>query len=381
MTQYSHSEIRRAIERLNHYTKLYDEGHPEITDKEWDDLYFRLQEAEQETGIYYPDSPTHAIIYQVVNNLEKVEHNHQMLSLAKTKDIEEVRSFFDNKDFIASAKLDGLTCSLRYLDGKLISAETRGNGTIGENIYHNALVIPSIPKVINYKNELVVDGEIICTYKDFEPFSNQYKNPRNFASGSIRLLDSAECAKRNLTFVAWDVIKGLDDIYDEKSVFYLGFYGFKTIQYESSKSIKISNKILDEPLDPVEECIKRIKEWASNKGYPIDGVVFRFADKDYGNSLGATSHHFRHSIAYKFYDEEFETKLKNIEYTMGRTGILTPVAIFDPVDDGDSIIERASLHNLNIMKEILGEKPYRGQKIWVCKQNAIIPQVVKAEKE
>lgn len=381
MTQYSHSEIRHTIERLNYYTKLYDEGHPEITDKEWDDLYFRLQEAEQETGIYYPDSPTHAIIYQVVNNLEKVEHNHQMLSLAKTKDIEEVRSFFDDKDFIASAKLDGLTCSLRYLDGKLISAETRGNGTIGENIYHNALVIPSIPKVINYKNELVVDGEIICTYENFEPFSNQYKNPRNFASGSIRLLDSAECAKRNLTFVAWDVIKGLDDIYDEKNVFYLGFYGFKTIQYESSICIKVVNKIFDESLDPVEECIRRTKEWASNKGYPIDGVVFRFADKDYGNSLGATSHHFRHSIAYKFYDEEFETRLKNIEYTMGRTGILTPVAIFDPVDDGDSIIERASLHNLNIMKEILGENAYENQKIWVCKQNMIIPQITRAEKE
>ena len=201
--------IKELIDFLNYHTKLYDEGNPEITDKEWDNAYFELQQLEEKSGIYYPNSPTHCVSYQAVNKLEKIEHNHKMLSLAKTKSVVEIIEFLNEQDSIASWKLDGLTCSLRYLNGELISAETRGNGIIGENILHNALVVPSIPKKVNYKDELIVDGEIICTYADFEPFSNEYKNPRNFASGSIRLLDSAECAKRHLTFMAWDVIKGL----------------------------------------------------------------------------------------------------------------------------------------------------------------------------
>ena len=159
------------------------------------------------TGLYFEDSPTQKVVFQEVSKLNKVEHNHPMLSLAKTKEISEVESFLGDKAYICMAKMDGLTCSLRYLGGKLVSAETRGNGQIGEDILHNALVVKNIPKKINYQNELIVDGEIICTYKDFEPFSSEYKNPRNFASGSIRLLDSRECAKRNLTFVAWDIIK------------------------------------------------------------------------------------------------------------------------------------------------------------------------------
>ena len=204
--------MRELIDKLNYYTKLYDEGRPEITDQEWDNLYFELKKMEEETGIVYPDSPTQGISFEVLNALEKVEHNHPMLSLDKTKDMNEVYKFLGNNDFLTMCKMDGLTCSLRYMNGKLESAETRGDGTTGENILHNAKVVRNIPQTINYKDELIVDGEIICTYDDFVPFSIEYQNPRNFASGSIRLLDSAECAKRNLTFVAWDVIKGYDDI-------------------------------------------------------------------------------------------------------------------------------------------------------------------------
>ena len=291
-----------------------------------------------------------------------------MLSLAKTKSVVEIIEFLNEQDSIASWKLDGLTCSLRYLNGELISAETRGNGIIGENILHNALVVPSIPKKVNYKDELIVDGEIICTYADFEPFSNEYKNPRNFASGSIRLLDSAECAKRHLTFMAWDVIKGFENIqtYSQKML-ELSFLNFQVVGMLPQ-------------LGSTEQIIEILKLTASDLGIPIDGIVFRFNNIAYGKAQGETAHHFKNAIAYKFYDEEYETYLKDIEYTMGRTGILTPVAIFEPVDDGDSIIERASLHNLSIMEQTLG-KPFPHQKIWVVKQNMIIPQIARAEKQ
>ena len=205
-------QIKEVIKKLNKATIEYDKGCPIMTDKEWDDLYFWLEKVENETDLILPDSPTQKIIYPTkVDKLIKAQHNHLMLSLGKTKDINEVKNFLGKQNYIAMCKMDGLTCSLRYLNGKLISAETRGDGIIGEDITHNANVINSIPKKIKYKKELIIDGEIICTYEDFKPFSKEYKNPRNFAAGSIRLLDSKECKKRNLTFVAWDVIKGLDE--------------------------------------------------------------------------------------------------------------------------------------------------------------------------
>lgn len=359
-------KIQELIEKLNHYTALYDAGTPDISDEEWDKMYFELKELEKETGLIYPNSPTQTVFYDVVNSLKKVEHNHKMLSLDKTKSIDEVQEFLGNQDFLAMAKMDGLTCSLRYVDGELISAETRGNGIIGEDVTHNALVIPSIPKHINLKQELIVDGEIICTSNDFEYFKQDYKNPRNFAAGSIRLLSAAECALRKLTFIAWDAIEGIRYNNFSARLQVLGELGFTTVPWVKEN---------------VSYAIGDIQDICKQYGYPIDGIVFKFEDVAYGKSLGETDHHFKNAIAYKFYDEEYETKLLNIEWSMGRTGILTPVAIFEPVDDGDSVIERASLHNLNIMKEILGPTPYFQEKVWVCKQNMIIPQIVRAEKE
>lgn len=196
------------IKKLNKATEAYDKGNPYISNEEWDADYFALKEIEDTTGIVYPDSPTQSIHYNIVNKLKKVTHNHPMLSLQKTKDIEDIKVFLGDKDWIAMAKMDGLTCSLRYVNGELVSAETRGNGIVGEDVTHNAMVIPSIPKHIDTEEEeIIIDGEIICTYKDFESFKENYKNPRNFASGSIRLLNSKECKQRHLTFVAWDLIK------------------------------------------------------------------------------------------------------------------------------------------------------------------------------
>ena len=362
------NKVRELIDTLNYHTKLYDEGHPEISDREWDVLYFTLVQLEAETGIYCEDSPTQRINFQEVSKLNKVEHNHPMLSLDKTKEVSEIESFIRNKDFIAMSKLDGLTCSLRYVDGKLVGAETRGNGIIGEDILHNALVIKSIPNKIAYDKELIIDGEIICTYDNFERFSTEYKNPRNFASGSIRLLDSKECSTRNLTFVAWDVIKGLDEDVLMGKLDTLNLYGFITVPFYFGN-------------DNVETIVEYIKDKSQKLSYPIDGVVFKYNQCDEYNAAGRTDHHFKGGLAYKFYDEEYETTLKDIEWTMGRTGVLTPVAIFEPVDADGSIIEKASLHNVSVAHDTLGGLCFgwKNQKISVFKANMIIPQISKAE--
>ena len=363
-------EMRDLIEKLNHYTKLYDEGKSPISDKEWDDMYFHLEKLEEETGISLGNSPTIHIDYKVVNQLKKVKHNHPMLSLDKTKSEDEVVEFLAGHDGIAMAKMDGLTCSLCYEDGLLISAETRGNGEIGEDILQNIVRVKGVPIEIPFKDKLVVDGEVICTYEDFEDFSSTYKNPRNFASGSIRLLDSRASSQRRLTFVAWDCITGLDEYKNlSQKIIHLDSLGFIIVPF---LVLPINNS------DKINHAISLIKGMTKDFSYPIDGIVFKYNNCEYYQSLGATEHHFRGGLAFKFYDEEYETNLKDIEWSMGKTGILTPVAIYDDVDTDDSIINRASLHNLNIMNQLLG-KPYKGQKIWVCKQNEIIPQIVKSE--
>ena len=356
------SQIRDLINKLNELTKAYDEGHPEVSDEVWDDMYFKLEQLEKNTGLIYPDSPTQKVNYEVINQLNKIEHDHPMLSLPKTKLISDVESFVTGQACVAMGKLDGLTCSLTYENGQLVRAETRGNGIIGEDVTHNAKAVNSIPQYIDYKDRLVVDGEIICTYNDFKEFENDYKNPRNFASGSIRLLDAKECAKRKLTFVAWDMIEGYPDIdYLHFRLQQLSDLGFTIVHFCSTPT--------------VEEDINYIKKYCQASKWPIDGVVFKFESKKLRDSLPQTSHHLGGAIAYKFYDEKYETYLRNIEWTMGRTGVLTPVAIFDPVDDGETTISRASLHNVTIMRETL-YKPYVGEKVWVAKMNMIIPQIV-----
>lgn len=360
-------KMRMLIDQLNIATKAYDEGNPIMTDKQWDDLYFSLEAIERESGITLSDSPTQNIIYQVVNKLNKKEHDHAMLSLDKTKDLTEIKAFLGNHAWVAMLKLDGLSCSLTYENGRLVSAETRGNGEIGEDVLHNALVIKSIPKKIPFYDRLVVDGEIICRNQDFEAFKEEYKNSRNFASGSIRLLDSKECESRNLSFVLWDVIEGLPDLklFSEKiqAAEKLGFYVVPTIIAENQ---------------PLEEITSIVQQVSDQIGYPIDGVVFKFNDVEYGQSLGRTSHHFKNAIAYKFYDETYETRLLDIEWTMGRTGVLTPVAVFEPIDLDGSTVERASLHNVSVMKTILGDCAYLGETLQVYKANQIIPQIKKA---
>lgn len=366
-----YQKIINLVNYLNDCTKAYDEGKPLITDKEWDDLYFQLEQLEKEAGLILSNSPTQSISFEVVNELQKVEHDHKMLSLEKTKSADEVLTFCKGKQILAMCKMDGLTCSLTYENGELVSAETRGNGLVGENILHNAKIIPSIPKTIPYKEKLTIDGEIICTYKDFKKFEDVYKNPRNFASGSIRLLSAKECATRSLTFVAWDVMTPLQEynLLSDKLI-YLKSIGFTTVPF-----IRTIFKNSQE----VEDFISDIKWAAEENSYPIDGAVFKFNDCEYGLSLGETSHHFKNAIAFKFYDEIYQTHLLDIEWTMGRTGVLTPVAIFEPIDIDGSTVERASLHNITVMEELFHGTPFKNQLIEVYKANMIIPQVYSAD--
>ena len=373
-------DVGILIKKLNKATVAYDEGHPIMTDKEWDDLYFKLKEWEEKIGIVFPDSPTQTIHFEKVSELKKVKHNHLMLSLDKTKDIKEVLDFVKNNPWIAMAKMDGLTCSLRYLHGELVSAETRGNGLIGEDVTHNAKVISSIPQKINYTDELIVDGEIICTYEDFKPFEKTYKNPRNFASGSIRLLDSKECQKRHLTFVAWDSFCN-NEIYDE----------YLNIPYNIQITLSLKLQVLQDLGFTVVPHLVDVEEWSVEDAisiirdkyhtiYPIDGVVIKYNDIDDYDAAGRTGHHFKGGLAYKFYDEVYETKVKGIEWTMGRTGQLTPVLIYDDIEIDGSICNRASLHNISIMTQLMGGA-YPGQSVFIYKANQIIPQVESAQED
>lgn len=351
--------IKELTELLNKASDAYyNTGNTIMEDREYDSLLEELRSLEQETGFVMMASPTHNVGYEVKSELQKVAHNHPMLSLAKTKDWNEFIIYFGNKDVIGMLKMDGLTCSLRYIDGELISAETRGNGEIGEDIFHNIKTVKTVPQKIPYKDELIVDGEIICTYDDFEPFSTEYKNPRNFASGSIRLLDSNECAKRPLTFVAWNVIKGFDDENSFlRKLVLIDELGFTVVPWTSSFD-----------WDAKEFLVNKAKKL----GYPIDGLVGRFDDIKYGESLGATSHHSNAAYAFKFGDETYETILRGVEWNTTRTGIIAPVAIFDEVDLDGALTTRATLHNLSIIEQLeLGI----GDTITVYRSNMVIPKI------
>lgn len=361
--------MKEMIAILNAATKAYDEGHPIMSDKEWDELYFKLLEEEKETGIVYPNSPTQKISYELSSGLVKVNHNHPMLSLAKTKSVDDVRKFmsrFPSAGCVAMLKMDGLTCSLKYMNGNLVSAETRGDGKVGEDITHNARVVKNIPQTISCKEELIVDGEIICTYSDFEPFSSEYKNPRNFASGSIRLLDSKLSSARNLSFIAWDCITNIKPTLHEK-LDELSILGFEVVPWcVVSGSDNFEKDVID---------------WLKNRSsnYPKDGLVFKYDDYETYESLGIRGDCYVGAIAFKFYDETYTTYLRRFDWDVSRTGKLTPVAIFDAVDINGSTVSRASVHNLTLMNEILGT-PYEGQEIEVFKANEIIPQVYSAIK-
>ena len=370
--------IKELVEQLNHYRdEYYNHQNSEISDFEYDELFDELSLLEKETGFVMAISPTQTVGYEVKSELTKVRHNHPMLSLDKTKNINDVIKFLDDKDGLVMPKMDGLTCSLRYLNGKLVSAETRGNGEIGEDILHCAKTIKNIPLYIDYKDELIIDGEVIISYDDFEkinstlPEDQKYKHPRNLASGSIRQLDSKIAAERNLKFIAWKVVKGWDKALRLDGNSFcdrLGlaeFLGFDVVDWYGLPHCCRDEQIISHSIDVM-------KKWAKDNSYPIDGCVFAYDDIAYGDSLGATGHHLRSQYAYKFYDELYETKLIDIEWTMGKTNTLTPTAVFQTVQIDGTDVSKASLHNISIIKK-LGLTNHCT--CFVYKANAIIPQI------
>ena len=364
--------IKELTKMLNEYRNAYyNESESIISDYEYDKLYDELEKLENETGLSFANSPTKTVGFQVKSGLEKIKHSHPMLSLDKTKSVDDLRKFAGDKDCILSLKMDGLTCLLTYENGVLAQAETRGNGDIGELITHNANVFENIPLTIEYKGHFEIEGEAIITYDDFEkinkslPEDKKYKNPRNLVSGSVRQLDNRIAAQRHIKFVAWKV---LTEVCSNSFLNRLKYA--KELGFEIVPLFTYSGKSSDKENLP--EMIESLKIKAHDHGYPIDGLVMTYNDIQYGESLGLTGHHPRHSVAYKFYDEEFETTLNNIEWTMGKSGCLTPTAVFEPVEIDGTIVERASLHNMSIFKDL---ELSHGDTITVFKANQIIPQV------
>ncbi|MGN0245741.1 MAG: NAD-dependent DNA ligase LigA [Lachnospiraceae bacterium] len=370
--------VKELVEQLNYHRDLYyNKSRPEISDFEYDQLFDELRNLEQETGLIMATSPTQTVGYEVKSNLSKVTHNHPMLSLDKTKSVDDVIKFLDGKDGVIMAKMDGLTCSVRYLNGKLVSAETRGNGEVGEDILHCAKTIKNLPLEINCLDEVIIDGEVIITYDDFEkinatlPEDERYKHPRNLASGSIRQLDSSIAAQRNMKFIAWKMVNGYKNNSFYSRLVRMANWGFEIVPIVRVPSILQNEK-------QIAEAINVMKNWANQKGFPIDGCVFGYDDVAYGESLGATGHHLRSQLAFKFYDELYDTKLLYIDWTMGKTGVLTPTAVFEPVEIDGTEISRASLHNISIIKS-LGLT--NGCTVRVYKANMIIPQIDSCEQD
>lgn len=366
--------IKELVKQLNEYRDAYyNEARSDVSDAAYDKLFDELSELEKETGVVYANSPTQTVGYVVKSELEKVKHSHPMLSLDKTKSVDDLVKFAREKDCILSLKMDGLTCLLTYENGELVQAETRGDGEVGELITHNAKVFDNIPLTIDYKGHFEIEGEAIITYDDFNKINEflsddkKYKNPRNLASGSVRQLDSKTAAKRHIKFIAWKVPTEVPEGICSNSFLHRLMcardFGFEIISFLAYSS---SDK------EHLPEMIESLKTKAHNYGYPIDGLVMTYNDIQYGESLGMTGHHPKHSIAFKFYDEEVETVLKNIEWSMGKIGSLTPVAIFDPVEIDGTMVERASLHNVSILTKL---DLQIGDTIIVYKANQIIPQV------
>ena len=366
------NRIKELVEQLNEASDVYyNTGDTIMDDKTFDGLFDELSFLEQETGFIMAASPTQNVGYEVKSELKKVKHNHPMLSLDKTKEIEDVVNFLGNKDGVVMAKMDGLTCSIRYLNGELVSAETRGNGEIGEDILHCAKVITNLPLKIDCTEEVIIDGEVIITYSDFVkinsklPKDQQYKNPRNLASGSIRQLDSKIAAQRHMKFIAWKFIKGSNEQSFSKRWKKMTELGFDVVPL-----IPLSKDMINKA--DVRHTTVLMQHWAQEERYPIDGCVFGYDDIIYGESLGATGHHLRSQLAYKFYDETYETKLLDIEWTVGRTGTITPTAVFEPVEIDGTLVERASVHNISVLTQL---DLHVGDIIEVYKANMIIPQV------
>lgn len=359
------ARMKELIDLLNKASMLYyQKSTPMMTDYEYDKLYDELVSLEKETNMVFSNSPTINVEPTVSTELEKTTHPHPMLSLSKTKNPDDLVSFIGNKEGLLSWKLDGLTIVLTYENGKLVSGVTRGNGIIGEVVTENVKKFKNIPLSINYMGRLVLRGEAIIKYSDFEKMNidSEYKNPRNLCSGSVRQLDSSVTAERNVNCIIFALIEASSELsnYKDKNFEWLRSLGFETVEY-----VKVDkNNLKDEVLN--------YKEKIKTYDIPSDGLVLTFNDVEYGNSLGSTAKYPKHSIAFKWQDETAKTILREVDWMASRTGLINPVAVFDPVELEGTIVSRASLHNISILREL---KIGLNDEIEVYKANMIIPQI------
>ena len=371
MNESSIKKMKELGEKLREASRAYYQEDREImSNVEYDALYDTLSALEKETGIVLADSPTVNVGYEAVEQLPKEEHERPMLSLDKTKEREALREFIGEHPTLLSWKLDGLTIVLTYENGELIKAVTRGNGIVGEVITNNARVFKNIPLKISFKGRLVLRGEAIITYSDFENINEtigdadaKYKNPRNLCSGSVRQLNNEITAKRNVRFYAFSLVsaEGVDFRNSREMQFrWLNEQGFEVVEYR-----KVTAETLDEAMDYFAEAV-------TTNDFPSDGLVALYDDIAYGESLGTTAKFPRNAMAFKWADEMRDTRLLEIEWSPSRTGLINPVAIFEPVELEGTTVSRASVHNISIMKEL---KLGIGDTIRVYKANMIIPQI------
>lgn len=362
------NNMKARIEELNKASAAYyNTGQPIMSDAEFDNKLEELRQWEEENGIVLSNSPTHNVGATVLDNVKEVTHKTPMLSLEKCHSAEEVIKFANEHKLVASVKLDGLTVRLTYKDGDLILAESRGNGTVGSDVTEHVKQFTNVPLHINKEGTYIIDGEALIKLDDFAEINKngEYKNSRNLAAGTLSSLDTSVVKDRKLSWYAWEIV---DDYDKEINSFSHNLLEAKKLGFEVVPYVLILPKYI------CDETINIILNLAENNFLPQDGVVFKFDDVKYGKSLGNTSHHFRNGIAYKVFNNSVETTLRDIEWSMGKTGILTPVAVFKPIKIEGTIVERASLSNLSTMKNTLGD-PYIGQKIMVSKRNMIIPKV------
>lgn len=363
--------IRELTSRLNEAAKAYYSEDREImSNLEYDKLYDELVELEKKEGVVLAGSPTMKVGYEALSELPKETHESPMLSLDKTKQVEELESWLGDKEGILSWKLDGLTVVLTYNNGELVKAVTRGNGTIGEVITNNAKTFRNIPLKIEHKGELILRGEAVIRYSDFEKINEQienpderYKNPRNLCSGSVRQLNNEITAKRNVNFFAFSLVRAENvDFHNSaaQQFLWLEQQGFEVVEHEKVDAGNVA------------ETIQRFSEKIVENDFPSDGLVIMLEDIAYGISLGTTAKFPRNAIAFKWADEMAETKLIEIEWSASRTGLINPVAVFEPVELEGTTVSRASVHNVSVLRALeLGEN----DTIKVYKANMIIPQI------
>jgi DNA ligase (NAD+) len=367
------SRMQELVELLNRAGKAYYQDAEEMmSDYQYDALYDELQSLERELGVTLAASPTVNVGYEVLSELPKERHESAMLSLDKTKETEELKEFAGSQKVVVSWKLDGLTIVLTYRDGALFKAVTRGTGEVGEVITNNARVFQNIPLQIPYQKELILRGEAVIGYKDFEKINAEiaevdakYKNPRNLCSGSVRQLNNEITAKRNVRFYGFSLVRAEDvDFHNSRAyqLDWLAAQGFEVVEHHMADRETIE-----------EEVIKFSEKIASND-FPSDGLVIVYDDIAYGQSLGRTSKFPKDSVAFKWADETSRTTLKEIEWSPSRTGLINPVAIFEPVELEGTTVSRASVHNISIMEEL---KLGIGDEIEVYKANMIIPQIAR----